>query len=236
MFEVEREELGRLPAGFSELAPGPELGALLAELEAEPISGYERAVLVAAHKKMVSYHQAESYRLISLLYEEYLEREVQPEEATWATTTELSALLHLTTKGAELELGRAMLLSRLPEVHSALRRGALDLYRAETIVSLTGHLPEADARWVAEKVMTEAEGLTASQIRVRVQRLCYLANPEEASLRYGEAVKNRYVSVRGNEFGTATLEGSDLPPDRAEAAYKRLTRLARRLKKKGESR
>jgi hypothetical protein len=89
---------------------------------------------------------------------------------------------------------------------------------------------------VVSQVIVEAENLTASQIRVRVDRLCYLANPEEARLRYGEAVRNRYVEVRGSEFGTATLEGRDLPPDRAEAAYKRLTRLARKLKRKGEER
>jgi hypothetical protein len=128
------------------------------------------------------------------------------------------------------------MLLRLPEVFSSLRRGDLDLYRAETIVSHTGHLPEEDARFVAEQVLVEAPGLSASQIRVRVQRLCFLASPEESRLRYREAVGNRFVSVRGNEFGTASLEGSDLPPDRAEAAYRRLTKLARKLKRKGESR
>ena len=226
-----------LPPGLAEMEPGPGLGKLLSELESLPLSGYERALLVAAHQKMVSYHQAESYRLISLLYQDYLELSGgQPEEATWATTTELSALLHLSNRGAELELGRALSLLRLPPVHSALRRGVLDLYRAETIVSHTGHLRAEDARWVSEQVLSEAPGLTASQIRVRTQRLCYLADPEEAKLRYGEAVKNRYVSVAGNELGTASLQGHDLPPHRAEAAYKRLTRLARKLKKKGEER
>ena len=61
-------------------------------------------------------------------------------------------------------------------------------------------------------MIEEAEHLTASQIRIKVERLCFLANPEEAALRYGEAVKNRMVEVRGNEFGTATLQGHDLPP------------------------
>jgi hypothetical protein len=225
-----------LPSGLEEMEPGPELGRWLSELESD-LSPADRALVIAAHRKMVAYHQAEGYRLISLLYEDYLRRwGGQPQEATWATTTELSALCHLSQKGAELELGRAMLLSRLPEVHTALRRGALDLYRAETILSHTGHLRDEDARWVTEQVMGEAEGLTASQIRVRTQRLCYLASPEAARLRYGEAVRNRFVSVRGNESGTATLQGSDLPPHRAEAAYRRLTRLARRLKRKGEDR
>ena len=147
-FNPEASPPSALPPGLAEMGPGPELGRLLSQLDSIPLSGYERALLVAAHKKMVSYHQAESYRLISLLYEDYLELAGgQPEEATWATTTELSALLHLSNKGAELELGRALSLLRLPPVHSALRRGELDLYRAETIVSHTGHLGEEDARW-----------------------------------------------------------------------------------------
>ena len=225
-----------LPPGLAEMEPGPELGRLLSEVDSIPVSGYERAVLVAAHRRMVSYHQAEGYRQIGLLYEDCVELAIQPEEGIWAATTELSALLHLSGRAAELELGRALSLLRLPAVLCALRKGALDLYRAETIVSHTCHLREEDARWVSDQVLSEAPGLTASQIRIRTQRLCYLASPEEAKLRYGEAVKNRYVEVRGNEFGTATLEGRDLPPDRAQAAYQRLTRLARKLKKKGEER
>ena len=225
-----------LPPGLAEMAPGPELGRLLSEVESLPVSGYERALLVAAHRRMVSYHQAEGYRQIGLLYEDCVELAIQPEEGMWAATTELSALLHLSGRAAELELGRALSLLRLPALLSALSEGDLDLYRAETIVSHTCHLPEEDARWVSEQVLVEAPGLTASQIRVRTQRLCYLANPEEARLRYGEAVRNRYVEVRGNEFGTATLQGRDLPPARAEAAYRRLTRMARKLKRKGEER
>ena len=201
-----------LPPGLAEMEPGPELGRLLAEVDSIPISGYERAVLVAAHRRMVSYHQAEGYRQIGLLYEDCVELSIQPEEGMWAATTELSALLHLSGRAAELELGRALSLLRLPRVLSALRKGALDLYRAETIVAHTCHLREEDARWVSDQVLVEAPGLTASQIRVKVERLCFLANPEEARLRYGEAVKNRHVSVTGSEFGTASLEGRDLPP------------------------
>jgi hypothetical protein len=158
------------------------------------------------------------------------------EDSAWAVKTELGAALHLSNRSAELVFDFALLLERASGVFAALSAGKIDHYRAQVLVNSTCHLPDPDVSWVVGQVIEEAEYLTAAQLRVRVQRLCYLANPEEASLRYGQAVKNRYVSVRGNEFGTATLEGSDLAPDRAEAAYRRLTKLARRLKKKGESR
>ena len=195
---------------------------------------------------MVSHYQALSSReLWSLLHEEFdRDREEartqgvspQPEDALFFVTTEIGAALHLTTRAAEIEVNRALGLERAPSVFEALLRGKLDLYRAGVLIDRTSHLPAPDLTWVLSQVVAEAEGLTASQIRVRVDRLCYLADPEDSRLRYGEAVRNRMVEVRGNEFGTATLQGHDLPPHRAEAAYRRLTRLARRLKKKGESR
>ncbi|HJR87248.1 MAG TPA: DUF222 domain-containing protein, partial [Acidimicrobiia bacterium] len=196
--------------------------------------------------RMVSHYQALSYREIWTLVGAELEeartiaREIdlpaQLQEAAFFVTTELGAALHLSTRAAQNEVSRALGLERAQSVFEALLRGKLDLYRAGALIDRTCHLPDPDQAWVVSQVLVEAEGLTASQIRARVDRLCYLANPEEAKLRYGEAVKNRYVEVKGNEFGTATLEGRDLPPDRAEAAYKRLTRLARKLKRKGEER
>ena len=187
---------------------------------------------------MVSHYQALLYREVATLFAQQVaeDPEAPIEDSAWAVKTELGAALHLSNRSVELLFDLALGLERAPEVGKALGRGRIDLYRAQVLVNSTCHLPDPDVSWVVSQVIEEAEYLTASQLRVRVQRLCYLADPEESRLRYGEAVRNRFVSVRGNEFGTATLEGSDLPPDRAEAAYKRLTRLARRLKKKGESR
>ncbi len=96
-----------LPPGLAEMEPGPELGRLLAEVDSIPVSGYERAVLVAAHRRMVSYHQAEGYRQIGLLYEDCVELAIQPEEGMWAATTELSTLLHLSGRAAELTAPRS---------------------------------------------------------------------------------------------------------------------------------
>ncbi|HJQ95011.1 MAG TPA: DUF222 domain-containing protein, partial [Acidimicrobiia bacterium] len=218
-----------LPPGFSEIAPGAELALVLSGINSRSLSRFERVGVITAWRRMVSHCQAAYYREIAALYEQELAEnpEALVEDSAWAVRTELGAALHLPNRGAELEFERALFLARAPGVQKALSEGALDLYRAQVLVNSTCHLPDQDVSWVIGQVIEEAEVLTASQLRVRVQRLCYLANPEEARLRYGEAVKNRFVSVRGNEFGTATLEGSDLPPDRAEAAYKRLTRLAR---------
>src|SRR5688572_31104115 len=57
-FNPEASPSSALPPGLAEMAPGPELGRLLSDLDSIPLSGYERALLVAAHRRMVSSHQA----------------------------------------------------------------------------------------------------------------------------------------------------------------------------------
>jgi hypothetical protein len=235
-----------LPLGLAEMEPGVELAEVLATIDPSSLSSHERITVIAACRRMVSHYHAISYREIWTLVGAELEEAetdaraiglpAQLQEAAFFVTTELGAALHLTIRAAQSEVNRALGLERAQSVFEALLRGKLDLYRAGVLIDRTCHLPDPDQAWVVSQVIVEAENLTASQIRVRVDRLCYLADPEEAKLRYGEAAKNRYVSVSGNELGTATLEGRDLPPDRAEAAYQRLTKLARRLKKKGEER
>ena len=243
---VGEEAPSALPAGMAEMEPGVDLGRLLAGLDPLALTPPDQVTVIAACRRMVSHYQALSYRAIWTLLSTEMERDEdearaqgvspQPEDALFFVTTEIGAALHLTTRAAQNEVNRALGLERAPSVFEALLRGKLDLYRAGVLIDRTCHLPAPDLSWVVSQVIEEAEHLTASQIRIKVERLCFLANPEEAALRYGEAVKNRMVEVRGNEFGTATLQGHDLPPHRAEAAYRRLTRLARRLKKKGEER
>ena len=226
------------PPGLLEMGPGALLGKLLSEVDSPSLSRYERVQLISAYQRQISHYQALFYGEIARLYAQELSEdpEALTEDSAWAVRTELEAALRLSHRSAELAFGFALALERASGVFEALWGGSIDLYRAQVIIKHTCHLPDPDLAWVSAQVLVEAPGLTASQIRVRTQRLCYLASPEEAKLRYGEAVKNRYVSVTGNEFGTATLEGRDLPPDRAQAAYKRLTRLARKLKRKGEER
>ena len=243
---IEQEPFSALPSGLAEMEPGLELASLLAKLDSSSLTSFERVTVISACRRMVSHYLALSYREIGTLLREVLENAendaqeigipAQLKEAAYFVTTEIGAALHLSNRAAQAELNRAVGLERASSVFEALLRGKIDLYRAEVLIDGTCHLPDADLSWVIHQVLVEAEHLTASQIRVSVERLCFLANPEEAALRYGEAVKNRMVEVRGNEFGTATLQGHDLPPERAEAAFRRLTRLARKLKRKGEDR
>jgi hypothetical protein len=235
-----------LPPGLADMEPGADLGRLLAGLNPPALTSRDQVTVIAACRRMVSHYQALSHRAIWTLLSTELCREAdeaveqgvapQPQDAFFLVTTELAAALHISQRAAQNEVNRAHGLERAQSVFEALLRGRIDLHRAGVLIDRTCHLPDPDLAWVVSRVIIEAENLTASQIRVRVDRLCYLADPEEAKLRYGEAVKNRYVEVHGSEFGTATLKGRDLPPDRAEAAYRHLKQLAKRLKRKGDPR
>jgi hypothetical protein len=238
LYDLPAEETRILPLGFYEIAPGAELAMVLSGIDSRSLSRYERVKLISACQKMVSHYQALLYREVATLFAQQVveDPEAPIEDSAWAVKTELGAALHLSNRSVELVFDFALLLERASGVFAALSAGKIDRYRAQVLVNSTCHLPDPDVSWVVGQVIEEAEYLTASQLRVRVQRLCFLASPEESRLRYREAVGNRFVSVRGNEFGTASLEGSDLPPDRAEAAYRRLTRLARKLKRNGEER
>ncbi len=220
------------------MTPSAEMGSMLAALDSDLLSRQERVIAIAAYQRMVSHYQAHMYREMDrLLTEEFT---LFPDEdlgqSALAVQTEIGAALHLTNRSAEIELTRAVSLRRSSAVWKALERGEIDRYRAQVIVDNTVHLPTEAASWVVEQVIDRATGRTAPQIRTDVQRLCYMASPEFAQLRYGEAVKDRLVQVTTTENGTAMLEARDLPPDRAQAAYQRLSTLARRLKRNDETR
>ncbi|MCJ7779409.1 MAG: hypothetical protein MUQ27_01140, partial [Acidimicrobiia bacterium] len=56
MMEAQGIEVGAVPDGLDEMRPGPILGAFLAAIEVDTLSGYDRVVVLRAHQRMVSHH------------------------------------------------------------------------------------------------------------------------------------------------------------------------------------
>ncbi|MGH8926197.1 MAG: DUF222 domain-containing protein, partial [Acidimicrobiia bacterium] len=218
-------------------SPGPELARLLERVSSEELTELERIELICAQRRMVSHYQAQSYRQISA-HRVSLEQSFpyEPELVAEQTELEVGIALHLSGRSAHLESVLAWGLERLPQVWETLDTGAIDLRRAQVLVDHLAHLPKEDRSYVLERVLSAAPTLTAGQLRHRVERLCLQANPEAAKLRYQEAVSDRRVESRPTPEGTADLLGYHLSPERVEAAYRHLTSLARKLRKRGESR
>ncbi|MDR9451104.1 MAG: DUF222 domain-containing protein [Acidimicrobiia bacterium] len=230
MFDTMEEALKTTP-------PGPQLATILSRIDVSKLSGYDRVVVLQAHRKMASHYAAYVYQAMASISDVMHELDDDYELAHRAAATEIRAGLSLTRRAADTELDFALdLARRLPRVWQALADGEIDVPKARVIVTETRHLSIATAREVAGRVIDDAPRLTTGQLRVRIAKLCISADPDDAQQRYETAVEERRVVLEANPDGTAHLSGYELPADRAMAVSRKINRLARQLKTRREQR
>lgn len=228
MMEAQGIEVGAVPDGLDEMRPGPILGAFLAAIEVDTLSGYDRVVVLRAHQRMVSHHTAHLYEDMASVSSSLAEIEDDPMWVGESASAEIRAALTLTRRAADIEYGFARDLDEdLPRVRDALAAGVIDLRRAKTIVYGVAHLPPDTARGVVDRIIDQAPQLTSGELAAKIRRLCIETDPDEAAQRYDETVADRRVVSRANPTGTANLLGLDMAPHRVTAAMRRINRLAR---------
>jgi hypothetical protein len=228
---------GVLPKGLEGMEPSPALAAFLSTLPDETLSGFDRIRVLKSYQRLASFFQAQVLEAMAAISQVMAELEADPEIAHEAAAAEIGAALHLTRRAADSDLALAIdLKNRLPEVWEALAAGTIDLRRTRVIVSGTAHLSEEAAREVVGRVIEAATRLTTGQLGALIRRVCVQADPDDATVRFREAVDGRRVVVEPSVEGTAHLYGLDLPPDRVEAAMRRIADLARGLKTADEVR
>jgi Domain of unknown function (DUF222) len=230
-----------LPDGLAEMAPGPELAALLAGIDRSRLNGHEMVIVLQARARLVAHDQAE-------MYADMMEVALSPpgdansapervEQLDEDSAAEIGAALRLTRRAADIALGVAWdLTERLPEVWQALHQGSIDLPRARVICDHTGHLPEDQARGVTRVILAEAARLTTGQLAARLRRLTITIDPEDAKHRYETGVEQRRVIGEANPDGTANLLALNLPAETVAAALGRIKRLAKGARTKGDDR
>ncbi len=190
---------------------------------------------------MVSHFQARLYADIQSVSKSVTELEypddLGPQELFDTTSSEVQAALNLTRRSADIQVDLASLLcERLPRVWEALYAGLIDLARARVLSDLTSPLPEEVAREVTDTALVRAPSMTTGQLRAHLQRLIISIDPAAAQERYEEKLKERRVFTEQGEDGTANLMGLNLPPAETTRAMRRINRLARSLKSKGDRR
>ena len=223
--------------GLEGMEPSPVLAAFLSTLSDEPLSGFDRIRVLQAHQRMVSFFQARVFEDIASISELMNELEADPEIAHDAAAAEIGAALRLTRRAAKSDLDLAIdLKERLPEVRDALAAGRIDLRRVRVIVEGTAHLAETATREVVDRILEAAGRLTTGQLKALIRKVCVQADPDDAAIRYREAVEGRRIEMQPSVEGTAHLYGLDLPPDRVAAAMRRISDLARELKTADETR
>lgn len=229
------EALGALDG----MAPGPDMASLLTSIDPESLDGYQRVIVMRAHHRLAAHHEALAMRHGEALIGEFqdLEDLTEHRSAEDAAATEIRAALTLTRRAADSFLDLAITtLRRFPQVWEALAAGHIDLAKARTICNGVEDLSDTTGRAIIDQVIAGAPDLTTGQLFARIRRLRVAIDPDEATSRQRAAVVDRRVVSEPTPDGAANLLGLDLPPVDATRARDHLDRIARSLRRQGDSR
>ena len=231
------DQVGGLPEWLEGMEPSPLLATFLSAVEDSSLSGFDRVRVLQSYQRFASFFQARVFQAMASISDLMNELEPDPEIAYEAAAAEIGAALRLTRRAAETDLDLAIdLKGRLSEVWEALASGRIDLRRVRVIVEGTAHLSDTAVREVVDRIVEAAGRLTTGQLKALIRKVCVQADPDDAAVRYREAVEGRRIEMDPSVDGTAHLFGWNLPPDRVQAAMRRIADLARGLKTADETR
>jgi hypothetical protein len=231
-----------LPTDLDVFPTGLMLAVMLFSMDRDDLSGLDRVSLLKARARLISHLQAEQLADIDSITEAIGELPDIPglghhHDVFDTTATEISAALSLTRRASGTLTDLAYrLCQRLPQVWNALSEGLIDLARARVLADQTTHLPQELARQVCETALERASTQTTGQLRARLQKLIITIDPASAKDRYEEKLAERRVITEMTDAGTAHLMGLDLSPAEANAAMRRINRIAKALKARGDKR
>lgn len=205
---------------LEEAEPGPELAALLAGLEPADVPDAALVEAIAAWDRLASWTAARQARIVS-----ELQRRRDAQHCGAYVSDEIAARLACTRHVAEMTLGLALGLERLPAVASALDVGHIDARKATLITENLLHVPGPAAQDAANAVLPDAPTMTPPQLRARLRRIEIARDPEGADERHRRAAKERYVDLSPTSDAMAWLTAY-LPADDAVGVYTTLTAIA----------
>jgi ribosomal protein L12E/L44/L45/RPP1/RPP2 len=146
---------------------------------------------------------------------------------------ELSAALTMTGRSADLLLGLARDLTRLPMILTALLEGRIDRARAVIFAAELAGLPDLAALAVAMVFAGTAGSMTTGQLRAALRAMVLRVDPAAARRRAERGRADARVEAWQETSGNGALAGRELPAGDAVAADKRITAIARALQHAG---
>ena len=150
---------------------------------------------------------------------------------------EVAFALNWTSSGARSQLRQARYLRDvLPSVLAALCAGEIDSYQAWVFFDVLWRADDEVAVAVVGRVLPQASELTGPQLRRKLRRELFKADPDGYAERTRKGVETRCVGTTASNDGTSTLFGVHLPVDRAAAAFERVDALARGARAAGDQR
>ncbi|MGH3540219.1 MAG: DUF222 domain-containing protein [Pseudonocardiaceae bacterium] len=184
-----------LPVGLAEIAPGPELGALLAGIDISALTGSDAVEVLRARARQLSHDQA---RLLATMVEvglcdpgAYGDEVARLSEPPAYAADEIRAALAWTRRAADRELGFAeALVLRMPAVFTAMETGRIDRSKAWVFADLCADLTPEQTEVVCTRLLPHAERLTTGELAARIKKLAIALDPQWAARRYATAVQH----------------------------------------------
>lgn len=230
-----------LPPGLENMRPGPALASTLASVDRSSLNGYELVILLQAESRQAAHYHAAMQRSMHQIAHSPAgfagspaERVEIPEEFA---ADDIRAALRWTRRAAETSLDLAIeVIERFPLVWKELSRGRIDLPKVKVIVHTLRHLEERHIRRIEEKVVPLASDLTTGQLSARLRRMAISCDPESARDDLQRGLDDRRVVCDANPDGTANIHAYNLPPLSAHRTMRRIERIARSAKTRGDDR
>lgn len=134
------------------------------------------------------------------------------------------------------EVTWALQLEDHPALLKGLESGDLDWARVRVILEGILGMNLDTARLLIDELISDAPQLTTGQLRSLVTRLKITVDPESARTGLEQEVEERRVVCQPEPAGAASMAGFGLRPELAQAAWRRITRMAKKLKTREETR
>ncbi|KZB87782.1 HNH endonuclease signature motif containing protein [Amycolatopsis regifaucium] len=128
------------------------------------------------------------------------------------------------------------LMTRLPRTLALMDQGKLSGFGAMKVVAATAWLSEENARAADAVLEDRLPGRNADQIRKAANHAAITVDRDGADRRARRHREGRRLTLRQGEMGVASIEVEDGPVEKVTAAYRRIDREARALRKSGETR
>ncbi|HKS52973.1 MAG TPA: DUF222 domain-containing protein [Pseudonocardiaceae bacterium] len=227
-----------IPANLAQMAPGPQLSALLAAIDISALTGSDVVEVLRARARQLSHEQA---RLLATMVEVGLcdpdannDEVARLAESPPYAADEIRAALSWTRRAADRELDFAeTLVVRMPAVFTALEAGKICRSKAWVLADLCSDLTPEQIDVICARVLPHAEKLTTGELAARIKKLAIALDPQWAARRYATAVRERNVIGYLDPDGTATVTGTGLPVEQAATACAHVEELARAAKRAG---
>ncbi|MGI9005644.1 MAG: hypothetical protein ACR2FU_05515, partial [Streptosporangiaceae bacterium] len=236
-----------VPAGVSvfsaeeageSLNPGPELAGLSQQAIEYGLSALTDDALVGvvrASRRLAAWQDGVELAAVAELDARRIAASARPgsSQVSEHVAEELAMALVLTGRSADLLLGLARDLVRLPAVVAGLMEGTIDRARAVVFAEELAGLDQEAARSVADAFLGQAGTLTTGQLRIRIRAMVLLTDPDAARKRAQNARREARVETWQEMSGNGALSGRELPAADMLTADARITAIARALQSAG---